>query len=198
MKLRGYLVTLLAAGGIGTPLLLRQAGLEGAGQGISMDTTVIVYGAARFKGNGREPPMTYAWESEEGFMLSTLVDPWLMYPIITALKGWRYPLTWPRWPNMLGVMIKLKDDVSGGVFPNGRISKPMTGHDRSRMRAAEEVCRRILIEAGARPETIFTTPLRPEDDVGIREVLEVEGAWRALEHVGAASTLDADRRNDGS
>jgi choline dehydrogenase-like flavoprotein len=36
----------------------------------------------------------------------------------------------------------------------------MTEHDRTRLRAAEEVCRRILIEAGAKPETIFTTPLR--------------------------------------
>ena len=36
----------------------------------------------------------------------------------------------------------------------------MTAHDIPRMRSAEEVSRRILVEAGARPETIFTTPLR--------------------------------------
>jgi choline dehydrogenase-like flavoprotein len=46
------------------------------------------------------------------------------------------------------------------VFPDGRISKPMTEHDRPRMRVAEELSRRILLEAGAKPETIFTTPLR--------------------------------------
>jgi choline dehydrogenase-like flavoprotein len=57
-------------------------------------------------------------------------------------------------------MIKLKDEVSGGVFPNGKISKPMTDYDRPRMQAAEEVCRNILLEAGAKGESIFTTPLR--------------------------------------
>ena len=56
--------------------------------------------------------------------------------------------------------VKLKDDISGGVFSNGKISKPMTDHDRPRMHAAQGVCRRILVEAGARPDTILTTPLR--------------------------------------
>ena len=83
-------------------------------------------------------------------MLSTLIDPWLLYPIITGLKGWRYPLYWPRWNNILGVMIKLKDDVSGGVYPDGKISKPLTAHDRPRLQMAENLCREILCEAGAR------------------------------------------------
>jgi choline dehydrogenase-like flavoprotein len=151
----------ISAGGIGTPRILQTSGFQQAGQGMTMDITVMVYGTIAGLGNGKEPPMTWSWENlEEGYMLSTLIDPWLLYPLINSLKSPKYALTWPRWKNTLGVMIKLKDDVSGGVFPDGRISKPMTDHDRPRMRAAEEVCRRILIEAGARPETIFTTPLR--------------------------------------
>lgn len=155
---------ILSAGGIGTPRILQASNssvFQGAGQGITMDITVMVYGTIAGLGNGKEPPMTWSWENlEEGYMLSTLIDPWLNYPLINGLKSPKYALTWPRWKNTLGVMIKLKDDISGGVFPNGRISKPMTDHDRLRMRAAEEICRRILIEAGAKPETIFTTPLR--------------------------------------
>lgn len=154
----------LSAGGIGTPRILQASSFstfQQAGQGMTMDITVMVYGTIKDQGIGEEPPMTWSWENlEEGYMLSTLMDPWLLYPLINSLKGLKYALTWPRWKNTLGVMIKLKDDISGGVFPNGKISKPMTDHDRPRMRAAEEVCRRILVEAGARPETIFTTPLR--------------------------------------
>jgi len=157
-------VVILSAGGIGTPRILQASAipaLQVAGEGMTMDITVMVYGTIAGLGNGEEPPMTWSWENpEEGYMLSTLIDPWLLYPLINSLKGLRYALTWPRWKNTLGVMIKLKDDVSGGVFPDGRISKPMTDGDRPRMRAAEELCRRILLEAGARPETIFTTPLR--------------------------------------
>lgn len=154
----------LAAGGIGTPRILQSTkilGLQQAGQGMTMDITVMVYGTIQDRGIGKEPPMTWSWENlDEGYMLSTLIDPWLLYPLINALKGPKYALTWPRWKNTLGVMIKLKDDISGGVFPNGKISKPMTDHDRPRMLAAEALCQRILMEAGARPDTIFTTPLR--------------------------------------
>lgn len=151
----------LAAGGIGTPRILQASGLREAGQGMAMDTTVMVYGFVAERGIGNDPPMTWSWENAEaGYMLSTLIDPWLLYPIITALKGPRYPLTWPRWNHILGVMIKLRDQVSGGVFADGRISKPLTADDRERLRQAEAVCREILVEAGARPDTIFMTPLR--------------------------------------
>jgi len=151
----------LAAGGIGTPRILQASGFEQAGQGMTMDITVMVYGTINGVGIGNEPPMTWSWENlGEGYMLSTLMDPWLLYPLINTLKGIKYALTWPRWNNTLGVMIKLKDEISGGVFLDGTISKPVTDNDRPRMRAAEEVCRRILLEAGAKPDSIFTTPLR--------------------------------------
>lgn len=166
----------LAAGGIGTPRILQASGFREAGVGLTMDTTTMVYGFVKERGIGHEPPMTWAWENQEvGYMLSTLVDPWLLFPLITALKGPRYPLYWPRWNRILGVMIKLKDEISGGVFPDGKISKPLTENDRRRLRLAEEVSRQILIEAGADPTTIFTTPLRgthPSGTVRIGTLLD--------------------------
>jgi choline dehydrogenase-like flavoprotein len=166
----------LAAGGIGTPRILQASGLDDAGQGMTMDVTVMVYGISPERGIGNEPPMTWSWENDEvGYMLSTLIDPWLLYPLITALKGPRYPLYWPRWNNILGVMIKLKDMISGGVYPNGKISKPLTDQDRPRLKMAEDLCREILVEAGVKPETIFMTPLRgthPSGTVRIREMLD--------------------------
>lgn len=165
----------IAAGGIGTPRILHKSGLRRAGQGMVMDTTVMVYGFIRDRGIGKEPPMTWSYENDrDGYMLSTLIDPWLLYPIINLLKGPRYAARWPRWKNILGVMIKLKDDLAGGVFPDGSISKPMTSRDRDRLRAAELVCRRILVEAGARRDTIFMTPLRgthPSGTVRIGEMV---------------------------
>jgi choline dehydrogenase-like flavoprotein len=166
----------LAAGGIGTPRILQASGFEQAGVGMTMDVTVMVYGFIKERGIGNEPPMTWSWENPQvGYMLSTLIDPWLLYPLITTLKGLKYPLYWPRWNNILGVMIKLKDEVSGGVLPNGKISKPLTDNDRPRLKMAEDVCHKILIEAGARPDTIFMTPLRgthPSGTVRIGEMLD--------------------------
>ncbi len=171
-------IVVLAAGGIGTPRILQASGIRGAGDGMTMDITTMVYGLVKERGTGNEPPMTWSWENlEAGYMLSTLIDPWLLYPIINVLKGVRYAATWPRWNNTLGVMIKLKDSISGGVFPDGKISKPMVGNDRERQRGAEEVCRKILKEAGADPASMFMTPLRgthPSGTVRIGSLLNTD------------------------
>lgn len=167
----------VAAGGIGTPRLLLRSGLEGAGQGMTMDTTVMVYGHAPYRGNGNEPPMTWSYADDElGVLYSTLIDPWLMYPIIMALKDPAYPLTWYRWGRTLGIMIKLKDEISGKVESRS-ISKGLTAADHSRLTRAEEVAASILRQAGCDPNTIFTTPLRgthPSGTVRIGEMLSTD------------------------
>ncbi len=167
---------IVSAGGIGTPRLLQVSGLAAAGAGMTMDITVMVYGIGGELGIGKEPPMTWSWENlDEGYMLSTLMDPWLMYPLINLRKGLRYASYWPYWHRMLGVMIKLKDDVSGGVFANGTISKPLTDQERMRLAAAQRVCERILLEAGANRDTIFVTPQRgthPSGTVRIGSMLD--------------------------
>jgi choline dehydrogenase-like flavoprotein len=177
----------LAAGGIGTPRILQASGFPGAGQGMTMDTTLMVYGWVEDQGIGHEPPMTWAWEDvEAGYMLSTLIDPWLNYPLAMARKGWKELLSWSRWNHMLGVMIKLRDEVSGGVFPDGRISKPMTGADRERLAEAVEVSRKILVEAGAGRGDLLISPLRgthPSGTVRLGAMLdsnlqtEIEGLY---------------------
>jgi len=166
----------LAAGGIGTPLILQHAGFFDAGHGMTMDTTVMVYGRSKEKGIGDEPPMTWGYTNDEiGYMLSTLIDPWLLYPLVAALKGPSYPLTWPGWGRTLGVMIKIKDDVSGGITLEGEISKPMTERDAFRLNHAAIVARQILMRAGADPDSIFITPLRgthPSGTVRLGQLLD--------------------------
>jgi choline dehydrogenase-like flavoprotein len=152
---------IVAGGGIGSAILLRRSGFHAAGRGMTMDTTALVYGYARGKGMGADPPMTWSCPDDElGVLYSTLIDPWLMYPIIMASKGPTYPLTWHRWGRTLGVMIKLKDEVSGEVRSDGTIDKSLTRGDGERLRLAEEVARQILRQAGCDPDSIFTTPLR--------------------------------------
>jgi len=176
-----------AAGGIGSPELLRASGIAGAGEGMAMDVTVMVYGLAPFEGIGHDPPMTWsATDDDLGVLYSTLIDPWLMYPIIMMRKGPAYPFTWHRWGRTLGVMIKLKDEVSGRIDQRGRISKGLTAGDRERLARAEAVAGDVLRRAGCDPATIFTTPLRgthPSATVRIGSVVdrgletEVEGLY---------------------
>jgi choline dehydrogenase-like flavoprotein len=169
-------VVVLAAGGIGTPVILQNAGFFEAGNGMAMDTTTIVYGTSRQRGISAEPPMTVACtDDENGYMLSTLVDPWILYPIINAFKGIKYPFTWFRYGRAMGLMIKIKDELSGGVNLEGRASKPLTPRDRYRLNHASIVSRKILVKAGCDPDSIFVGPLRgthPCATVRIGEMLD--------------------------
>ena len=162
---KSFIVTakrvILAAGGIGSATLLQKSGLKGPGQGMTMDTTVMVYGHAPYQGNGNEPPMTWSYPDDElGVLFSTLIDPWLNYPVVMLRKGPAYSMTWNRWGRTLGIMIKLKDEISGKVSANAQIQKGLTASDRHRLARAETVAEKILLKADCNPETIFTSPMR--------------------------------------
>jgi choline dehydrogenase-like flavoprotein len=137
----------------------------------------MIYGADREKGTGKEPPMTWSWENPDaGYMLSTLTDPWLLYPLAAIRKGIGPALYWLQWNKMLGMMIKLKDDISGGVYPDGKIRKPMTASDTERLNDAYGVCKKILIEAGAKKSSIFMRPFigtHPSGTVRIGDMLDI-------------------------
>jgi choline dehydrogenase-like flavoprotein len=154
-------VVVLAAGGIGTPLIMQNSGFFDAGNGLAVDTTTMVYGVSKYRGNASEPPMTVAYtDDENGYMLSVLIDPWFYYPLIMFTKGIRYPLTWLNYARTMAIMIKVKDEVSGGITVDGKISKPTTAQDRYRLNHASIVCREILTKAGCDPDSIFVGPLR--------------------------------------
>ncbi len=168
----------VSAGGIGTPIILQHSGLFDAGKGMTMDTTAMVYGVAKLRGNSADAPMTVSWcDDEHGYMLSTLIDPWMLYPMIMTLKGPKYPFTAVHYRRTLGMMIKVKDEIAGGITMEGKISKPMTDRDQQRLNHASIVCRKILMRAGCDSESVFVTPLRgthPSGTVRIGEMLDTD------------------------
>jgi choline dehydrogenase-like flavoprotein len=74
-------------------------------------------------------------------------------------------------------MIKLTDDVSGGLDDRGGISKGLTIADQRKLDHAVEVATAILHRAGCKGDSIFTTPLRgthPCATVRIGELLDTD------------------------
>lgn len=156
-------ITVISAGGLGTPLILQRVGISDAGHGFFCDPTVMVYGVSKERGTSADPPMSvgsYEFHDSDGFMLSHLIDPWVMFPIAMYYKGLRYLSKTIHYRKLLGIMIKVKDELAGSISPEGRISKPLTENDRYRLHKAINISRKILIKAGAEPDSIFTSPVR--------------------------------------
>lgn len=169
-------VCVLSAGGLGTPIILQRAGISGAGHDFFCDPTVMVYGVTKEKGTYADPPMTvgsYEFYDSDGFILSHLMDPWIMFPIAMYNKGISYLRHIINYRKIIGIMIKVKDELGGNISPEGRISKPLTQNDYYKLHRAVNVSRKILIEAGADPDSIFTSPIRGTHPGGTARVDDV-------------------------
>lgn len=155
----------LSGGGLGTPRILKRSGVWEAGEGCYMDATMLVYGIgpAGKKGTPYDPPMSVgSWEyhEEDGVMLSHLSDPWMLFPMMMVLKGFRALMMTARYPRVIGMMIKIKDELSGYVDVEGNVSKPLTINDKKKLDLGSVISRKILIKAGADPNYIYNSPIR--------------------------------------
>ena len=54
-------------------------------------------------------------------------------------------------------MTKIRDEATGEVMNDGTIHKALTQHDKAKLDEAHEINKKILIAAGAKPDTIFRT-----------------------------------------
>ncbi|MBU0516439.1 MAG: FAD-dependent oxidoreductase [Proteobacteria bacterium] len=156
-------VVVVAAGGLGTPTILRRSGLDEAGVGMFLDPLVMVTGVSRHAGTSSGPPMsvgTYEFMEDEGILLSNLIDPWGLWLIMVARKNPARLGQFLSYRRQLGLMVKIGDELAGYVTPDGRVSKPLTRQDHDRLDRGAAVARRILIRAGCHPRSIIVGPVR--------------------------------------
>jgi len=141
----------LAAGGIGTPVILQNSGVKEAGGNLFIDPLIITYGItddARLS-QVHEPSMTFVdleFHQSQGFLLSTAAFNGGMGKYISyGIKGFFLPDK-----HTLSMMTKITDEAAGRVYADGTISKPLTAQDRTRLKAGSAVCKEIIHKAGAK------------------------------------------------
>ena len=142
-------VVILAAGGIGTPLILGASGVTNAGRGFFFDPLVVVMGTVDDLDDGREFPMaTGMHDPGEGYVMTDLVWPKWIYGMFTA-QVLRLDRVGAH-GRTLPIMVKVRDDLGGHLTARGGVRKRLTEHDRTRLIRGSETARRILKNAGAR------------------------------------------------
>ncbi len=140
----------LAAGGLGTPVLLQNSGIKEAGGGLFVDLFVNVYAkTANDKANlVYEPTMSLVnlqFHESKGFLMSPFVNhPNLTKFLEFGLGGFTF-----NDRRTLGIMVKTKDDAVGRVYPNGSVDKSVTAADGTRLREGAATAKEILVKAGA-------------------------------------------------
>lgn len=141
---------ILAAGGLGTPVILQNSDINNSeiGKNLFIDTFVNVYAISENFGQAFEPPMEFVdleFHKEKGFILSTFINSQKMIRFIEAgIKGMSL-----NTKHLIGIMIKTSDEANGRVFRDGTISKAVTEEDRNKLDQGIKIAKEILIKAGA-------------------------------------------------
>ena len=172
-------ITVLAAGGTATPVLLQRAGIFDAGQGLFVDPLIVTYGAYNGPGSWRDIPMTAGTLefAPEGIVMTDLAYPWAQYLLNSYWKGWRYLPGFFKYRSVMGIMTKVRDGLNGRINLDGTISKHISNEERHKLDRGANLAEKILRRAGARPASIYTAPIgaaHPGGTARIGQVVNTE------------------------
>ena len=163
----------LAAGGIGSPLILRASGIAEAGHDVFIDPLITVCGTMKdVRLQGNEIPMSAGVHLEdEGCVLSDLALPRMLHTLFAA-QALR-PDKLLAWRSTARIMVKWKDALGGRITDRGGLRKPLTAADRQTRRHGYEMARRVLQAAGATDiYKTWTIAAHPGGSVKIGQLLD--------------------------
>ena len=172
-------VVVLAAGGIGTPQILKASGLP-AQDSLWADIVLTLGGVSKGANQLKEPPMVW-YTKEENYILSPYIDILSHY----LHKPWKNV----KIEDQVGLMIKLADEEQGTVYADGKVKKEISPQDQSRLDEALKQAQDIMESAGVHGPFIpgvhngghlgGTVPLTKEDVPQMKPSWLPAGLWVA-------------------
>lgn len=135
-------VVILAAGGVGTPLILNHSGIRTEPR-LFVDPVLCVAAEWKHAYQNKEVLMPFVVQREH-FMISPYFDQLSFY----FNSAWRIPAE-----DIVSLMIKLADENTGTV--NGSVRKSLTPLDSDRLAEGVELCTGILAKCGIAGKDTF-------------------------------------------
>ena len=146
---------ILAAGGLGTPIILQRSGIKGSGTHFFTDPMSVLVGCSSDGiGTWHEITYTFADESHVGEFVMGNVGAVNAFMAQIAALHLPYARRLVRLPRMVGMFVKLCDEPTGSIEPDGTLHKAFTLKDEETMAKGVDAAKKIMIRAGVIPETI--------------------------------------------
>ena len=160
---------ILSSGAISTPQILMNSGID-AGKNLSLDVYINVYGYSDKFNQLDEPPMpVVSFDNlDKGFLISPFISASYIIRLIEGLSVARFPKR-----GLVGLMVKIKDDNSGTVGKDGRISKPITNADRDKLKIGTDIAKDILRGIGVKNHNISLSKIQGAHPLGTASIGDV-------------------------
>lgn len=157
-------LVVLAAGGLGTPLILERSGIPCEPR-LFVDPVLCV--AAEWPGSGldREVSMPFVVE-REGYIISPYFD----YLSFFFNSKWSY-----RPGNIMSLMIKLADRPEGSITAHG-VRKALHPEDKAKLEEGVALCRKLLDRLGIPEDKTFLGTINAGHPGGMVPLTEQESA----------------------
>lgn len=139
----------LAAGGLGSPTILRASGLSEVGDGFFCDPIIPVFGILPGFDVADEYAMAAGMHEEDaGYMVSDMALPPSLFAAFSALSGRIHRAFSHR--RCVSLMVKARDDIGGRLTDSGGPRKSFSQDDQHKLALGTHIARRILVEVGAK------------------------------------------------
>ena len=155
-------LVVLAAGGLGTPVILQNSGIE-CKTNLFVDPVLCV--AARIHGSrqNREIPMPFIVQRE-----NYIISPYFDFLSFFFNRDWKCPPT-----DIFSLMIKLADSNTGSIS-NTRIGKSLTHKDQDNLKEGVGLCTEIFRRLGIRSDDLFLGTINAGHPGGMLPLTESE------------------------
>lgn len=139
----------VAAGGIGSPVILRSSGIEEAGFDFFFDPLITVSGTVKgvVKQRNEIPMSTGVRLEDEGYIMTDMAVPRLLHAVFEAQVGRVDKLL--AFDSTARILVKARDALGGRITAAGGVRKKLGPDDRAKLRHGFANARRILENMGA-------------------------------------------------
>jgi ferredoxin len=155
-------VIILAAGGLGTPVILQNSGID-CKSGLFVDPVLCVATEWPKAFQNKEVAMPFVVQQDH-FMLSPYFD----YLSFFFNKNWRKPAG-----NILSLMIKLAD-INKGRISGKKVDKILTDQDKKHLQRGVDLCAEIFMKLGIKKQDLFLGTLNAGHPGGMFPLTEKE------------------------
>lgn len=177
-------IIVIAAGGIGTPIILQNSGIK-AGSNLFLDLYVVIYGRSKAFTAARDMPMAAFYQHPDG---SLMIAPYLDLELWHSLSNCGMS-KWFGGEHFSGLMIKIADKSKGRVNKDGSINKNVYVQDVRKINMGVEIAKKILLKSGASEDSIALTQAKgahPGGTASVRKVVDNELRVKGIKNLFVA------------
>jgi len=139
----------IAAGGVGSPVILQKTGIYEAGQRFFFDPFCMTFGYLDEPTDFlTEPPMVTGIHTDDGVMVTDMSLPWTMHANYAA--GSKKYFNVFKAKRAVGLMTKISDDLEGSIGIRENITKRLTSDDHFKLEKGRAISRKVLLNLGAK------------------------------------------------